>query len=224
MSKKADFELYAFWRTASTHRVRIALNFKGLTAQERLINLDKGEQRSPDFLAINPLGAIPALVEEGYAPLTQSLAILEFLDEKVPNPPLLPGDLHGRARVRSIAAMLATDTNPLLTPRIKKYLTSTGGFDEAAWRGWQVHWLTFNLEAIERRLATESQTGKFCHGDVPTIADICLVSVFAITQAFGIKIEAVPTIERIVKNCIALDPFARAHPLLQEGAPQQGNR
>jgi maleylacetoacetate isomerase len=120
MSKTADFELYAFWRTASTHRVRIALNFKGLTAQERIVNLDRGEQRSPAFLAINPLGAIPALIEEGHAPLTQSLAILEFLDEKVPTPPLLPGDLHGRARVRSIADMLATDINPLLTPRVKK--------------------------------------------------------------------------------------------------------
>jgi maleylacetoacetate isomerase len=219
MSNTADFELYAFWRTASTHRVRIALNFKGLTAQERFVNLDKGEQRSPAFLAINPLGAIPALIEEGHAPLTQSLAILEFLDEKVPTPPLLPGDLHGRARVRSIADMLATDINPLLTPRVKKYLTSTGGFDESAWRAWQVHWLTFNLEAVERRLATESQTGQFCHGDTPTIADICLVSIFAITQAFNIKIEGIPVIERIVKNCIALDEFARAHPLRQEGAP-----
>jgi maleylacetoacetate isomerase len=220
VSNNPDFELYAFWRTASTHRVRVALNFKGLTARERLVNLDKGEQRSPDFLAINPLGAIPALIEGGHGPLTQSIAILEFLEEKVPNPPLLPSDLHGRARVRSIAGMLVTDTNPLLTPRIKKYLTSTGGFDDTAWRTWQVHWLSFNLAAVEQRLAAESQTGKFCHGDTPTIADICLVSLFAITQAFDIKIENIPTIERIVKNCAALEEFARARPLLQEGAPR----
>ncbi|MGA7812915.1 maleylacetoacetate isomerase [Caballeronia sp.] len=217
MSKYADFVLYAFWRTASTHRVRIALNFKGLTAQERFVDLDKNEQRNPDFLAINSLGAVPALIEEGYPPLTQSLAILEFLDEKFPNPPLLPSDLHGRARVRSIAAMLATDVNPLLTPRIKKYLTSAGGFDETAWQEWQIHWLTFNLQAVERRLATESETGRFCHGDAPTIADICLVSLA--TKAFDIKIEGIPVIERIVKNCVALDEFARAHPFLQEGAP-----
>jgi maleylacetoacetate isomerase len=220
MSKKADFELYAYWRTASTHRVRIALNLKGLTAQERLVNLDKGEQRSPDFLAINPLGAIPALVEEGHPPLTQSLAILEFLDEKVPSPPLLPSDLHGRARVRSIAEMLATDLNPLLPPRIKKYLTSIGGFDENAWRAWQVHWLTLTLHAVEQRLATESQTGKFCHGDTPTIADICLVSMMAVTKAFTIQIDGIPLIESIVKSCMALDAFARAQPLLQEGAPR----
>jgi maleylacetoacetate isomerase len=219
MAKNADFELYAFWRTASTHRVRIALNFKGLTAQERFVNLDKGEQRSPDFLEINPLGAIPALVEAGHPPLTQSLAILEFLDEKVAEPPLLPNDLHGRARVRSIAAMLATDLNPLLTPRIKKYLTSSGGFDEAAWRAWQIRWLTFNLQALEQRLAAESQTGKFCHGDAPTIADICLVSIVAMTKAFNIQIEGIPIIDGIVKNCIALDAFTRAHPLLQEGLP-----
>lgn len=219
MSNNPAFELYAFWRTASTHRVRIALNFKGLTAQERFVNLDKGEQRSPDFLAMNPLGAIPALIEEGHPPLTQSLAILEFLDEKVPNPPLLPSDLHGRARVRSIAAMLATDTNPFLTTRVKKYLTSSGGFDETAWRAWQIHWLTFNLQAVEQRLATDAQTGKFCHGDTPTIADICLVSIVAGTKALDIRIEGIPTIESIVENCVALDAFARAHPLLQEGAP-----
>ncbi|GAB2913293.1 maleylacetoacetate isomerase [Paraburkholderia jirisanensis] len=219
MSKNTDFELYAFWRTASTHRVRVALNFKGLAARERFVNLEKGEHRSAAFLAINPLGAIPALIEEGHAPLTQSLAILEFLEEKVPQPPLLPADSYERARVRSIAAVLATDTNPLLTARTRQYLTTSGGFDEAAWRAWQVHWLTFNLKGLETRLATEPETGKFCHGDTPTIADICLVSIWTITQAFDIRIEGIPTIERIVKNCAALDEFARARPMLQEGAP-----
>jgi maleylacetoacetate isomerase len=219
MSKNADFELYAFWRTASTHRVRIALNFKGLVARERFVNLEKGDQNTPEFLAINPAGMIPALVDEGYPPLTQSLAILEFLEEKVPTPPLLPGDLHGRARVRSIAAMLATDTNPLLTRQVKNYLTSTGGFDEATWRAWMVHWLTVNLQTVERRLATESQTGKFCHGDAPTIADIYLVSIIFITRALNVEVKGIATIERIMERCNALDEFARAHPLLQEGAP-----
>src|ERR1700754_3801874 len=163
MSTKTDFELYAFWRTAATHRVRIALNFKGLAAQERFVDLDKGEHRSPEFLAINSAGAIPALVEDGHPPLTQSMAILEFIEEKAPNPPLLPSDLHGRARVRSISALLATDTNPLLPPRVKKYLTMHGGFDDAAWHAWQVHWLTSNLESLERRLVADPQTGQFCH-------------------------------------------------------------
>ncbi|HXP07168.1 MAG TPA: maleylacetoacetate isomerase [Acidobacteriaceae bacterium] len=219
MSKDAHLELYAFWRTASTHRVRIALNFKGLGARERFINLETGEQRTPGFLAVNPAGMIPALVDEGHPPLTQSLAILEFLEEKVPTPPLLPSDLHGRARVRSIASMLATDTNPLLTRQVKRYLTSTGGFDETAWQAWMIHWLTFNLETIEQRLAMESQTGKFCHGDTPTIADIYLVSIAFIAKAVNVEIKGIPTIERIIEQCAALDEFARAHPLLQEGAP-----
>lgn len=221
MSNKADFELYAFWRTAATHRVRIALNLKGLVAHERFVDLDKDEQRSPAFLAVNPAGAIPALVEDGLPPLTQSSAILEFLEEKVPSPPLLPGDLHGRARVRSIAGLLTTDINPMLTPRVKKYLTLNGGFDEAAWIAWQVHWLGTHLEALERRLATEPQTGEFCHGDLPTMADICLVSIVFRAQALKIGLEGFPTIERIVNTCAALDAFARAHPLLQEGAPSR---
>jgi maleylacetoacetate isomerase len=224
MHKKADFELFAFWRTASTYRVRVALNFKGLTASERIINLEKGEQRSPEFLAINALGAIPALIDEGHAPLTQSLAILEFLEEKQPNPPLLPSDLYGRARVRAIAGMLATDTHPLLVPRVKKYLVSTAGFDEAAWRAWQIHWLRVNLEAVESRLASEPEVGAFCHGDQPSIADICLASIFSIMQAFDIRVEGIPVIDRIIKNCYALDAFARADPYLQEGAPAKANR
>ena len=134
-----NFELFAFWRTSATYRVRVALNLKGITANERLINIDKGEQLSQEFLKINPLGAIPALEQAGQPPLTQSVAILEFLDEFQPEPPLLPKDLYGRARVRSIAAMLATDTHPLITGRVKKYLISTAKFDDAAWRAWQIH-------------------------------------------------------------------------------------
>jgi maleylacetoacetate isomerase len=192
---------------------------KGLLASERFVDLDKAEQTSPAFLAISPAGVIPALIEDGYPPLTQSMAILEFLEEKVADPPLLPSDLHGRARVRSISAMLVTDTNPLLPPRVKKYLTLHGGFDEAAWHAWQVQWLTSSLESLERRLASESQTGQFCHGDHPTMADICLVSLAFRAQALQIDLDSTPTIRDIVKNCAALDAFARAHPLLQEGAP-----
>ena len=219
MSGKADFELYAFWRTAATHRVRIALNLKGLVAKERFVDLEHSQQTSPEFLAISPSGVIPALIEDGHPPLTQSMAILEFLEEKVPHPPLLPADLHGRARVRSIAAMLATDTNPLLPPRVKKYLVTHGGFDEAAWSAWQVHWLASNLESLERRLATESQTGRFCHGDTPTMADICLVSLVFRAQAMQMNLDRMPTIKGIVEHCAAIEGFARAHPFLQEGAP-----
>jgi maleylacetoacetate isomerase/maleylpyruvate isomerase len=222
MSNQVPFELYAFWRTSATYRVRVALNLKGLKAHERIVNLDAGEQRDEAFLKINPLGAIPALVEAGQAPLTQSLAILEFLEEYQSSPPLLPQDLHARARVRSIAAMLAADTHPLITPRVKKYLAGAGGFDDAAWRAWQVHWFGTGLAALEQRLVSEAGTGKFCHGDEPTIADICLASIIAVLRVFKITIPDIPTIDRIMAACDAHPAFASAAPHLQAGAPARG--
>ncbi|MDB5818157.1 MAG: maleylacetoacetate isomerase [Rhizobacter sp.] len=215
-----SLELYAFWRTSATYRVRVALALKGMTAHERIVDLDAGEQRSDAFLAVNPLGAIPALVEAGHPPITQSLAILEFIDEMTPRPPLLPSDLHGRARVRSIAGMLATDTHPLITPRVKKYLQGTGGFDDTAWRAWQTQWFGAGLSAVEKRLTTESQTGAFCHGDSVTMADICLLSISAVMKVFKISVPNIPTIDRIVARCEAIDAFAKADPMKQVGAPK----
>ena len=213
------FELYAFWRTSATYRVRVALNLKGLAAHERIVNLDAGEQRGEAFLKVNPMGAIPALVDAGHAPITQSLAILEFLDEFQPAPPLLPTDLHGRARVRSIANMLAADTHPLITPRVRKYLTANAAFDDAAWRAWQTQWFTTGLTAVEHRLADEPQTGVYCHGDVPTMADIVLASITAVMRVFKISVAGTPTVDRIVAACEALDAFAKAAPSRQVGAP-----
>ena len=214
-----QFDLYAYWRTSAGYRVRVALNIKGLKANEINVNIDAGEQRSEAFLKINPLGAIPALIEGSKTPLTQSLAILEFLDELKPDPPLLPADFHGRARVRSIALMLAADTHPLITPRVKKYLMGSGGFDDAAWRAWQIHWFTTGLLAVEQRLAKEMETGKFCHGDQITTADICLASILAVMAVFKIKVADTPTIDAIVARCEALDAFAKADPSRQAGAP-----
>lgn len=219
MTQQPEFELFAFWRTSATYRVRVALNLKGLVAHETVVNLDGGEQRSEAFLKINPLGAIPALVEKGHAPLTQSLAILEFIEELQASPPILPQGLHARARVRSLAAMLAADTHPLITPRVKKYLAGTNHFDDAAWRAWQIQWFTTGLQAFEHRLATEKETGLFCHGDTPTIADICLASLIAVTRIFKIEVADTPTIDRIMDNCDAHDAFAKAAPMRQVGAP-----
>ena len=223
MTAPTPFELFAFWRTSATYRVRVALNLKGLTAHERIVNLDAGEQRSEAFLKVNPMGAIPALRVAGHEPpmppITQSLAILEFLDEFQPAPPLLPADLHGRARVRSIAGMLVADTHPLITPRVKKYLTSSAGFDDTAWRAWQVQWFTTGLAAVEQRLAGEAATGVFCHGDQPTMADICLASITAVMRVFKVAVPDIPTIDRIVATCDALEAFAKAAPSRQEGAP-----
>jgi len=215
----APLELFAYWRTSATFRVRVALNLKGLAATERFIDVDAGEHRSEAYLEINPLGAVPALVEAGHPPLTQSLAILEFLEELKPEPALLPKDLHGRARVRSLAGMLASDTHPLATPRVRKYLSTTAGFDDAAVRAWMRHWFSTGLAAFEQRLVAEKATGRFCHGDAPTLADIILASVIAVTRLFELNFDDLPTVDRIMAECDALEAFARAAPLLQQGAP-----
>lgn len=215
----APFQLYSFWRSSATYRVRVALALKGLSAQETNIDIDKNEQHDADFLAISPLGAIPVLVQEGHAPITQSTAILEFLDEFQPSPPLLPGDLYGRARVRSIASMCAADVHPLMVPRIKKYLQVTGGFDDPGWRAWQTNWFNVGLKAVEARLAGEGETGMFCHGDTPTTADICLASIIAVKRVFKIEVADIPVIERIMATCDAHPAFAGAAPKRQFGAP-----
>ena len=224
MTDPARFELYSFWRTSATYRVRVAFNLKGVQPHEHNVNIDAGEQRSEAFLKLNPMGAIPALVDRGAgqsaATLTQSLAILEFLDETYATPPLLPADAHGRARVRSLAALLAADTHPLITPRVKKYLTTAGKFDDAAWRAWQIHWFSTGLLAFEQRLSSEPQTGTFCHGDTPTLADICLASIIVVMRVFKIDVAGIPTVLRIMAACEKLDAFAKADPSRQVGAPQ----
>jgi maleylacetoacetate isomerase/maleylpyruvate isomerase len=219
MTTPARFELTAFWRSSATFRVRVALNLKGLTAHEHIVDLDAGEQRSEAALKLNPMGAIPALLQPGQLPITQSLAILEYLDDIQPQPRLLPADAPGRARVRSIAAMLAADTHPLVTPRIRKYLTTAGGFDDAAWRAWQIQWFGTGIKAVEQRLVSEPGTGTFCHGDTPTTADICLASVVAVMRVFKITVPDTPTVDRIISACDAHEAFAKAAPSRQVGAP-----
>jgi maleylacetoacetate isomerase len=220
MADQPGYELFAFWRSSATYRVRVALHLKGISVQERYIDLDAGDQRGADFLKINPLGALPALVAPGQPPMTQSLAILEYLDEITPHPPLLPADPLGRARVRSIAGGLAADTHPLIVPRVRRYLTTTGGFDDAAWRGWQIQWFTTGLQALETRLAAESDTGQYCHGDSVTIADILLMSIVVVMRVFKISIADIPTIDRIVALCETHEAFAKADPFKQDGAPK----
>ena len=224
MTETSRFELFSYWRTSATYRVRVAFNLKGVRAQEHNVDMDAGENRSEAFLAINPMGAIPALIDHGpgqsSTPLTQSQAILEFLEETYPTPALLPADAHGRARVRSLAAMLAADTHPLVTPRVKKYLVSTGKFDDAAWRAWQLHWFRTGMQALEQRLANDSETGVFCHGDTPTIADICLASIVVVMRIFKYEVADIPTVNRIMAACEQIDAFAKAAPGRQVGAPQ----
>jgi maleylacetoacetate isomerase/maleylpyruvate isomerase len=215
--------MFAYWRTSATYRARVALNLKGLKADERFVNLDTGEQRSEAFLKINPLGAIPALIDREAGmpvpPITQSLAILEFLEEIQPSPPILPADPHGRARVRSLASMLVADTHPLIVPRVIKYLTETSGFDAAAIRAWRTQWLTTGLQAFEQRLQSEAETGTFCHGEQITIADICLASLKIVLPLFKIEVAATPVSDRIFAACEKHDAFVQAAPGRQAGAP-----
>ncbi len=217
------FELYSYWRTAATYRVRVALGLKGLSWDEHNVNLDAGEQRGEAFLRINPLGAIPALIDrEGAsrAPITQSLAILEYLEEVAPTPALLPGDAVGRARVRSIAQMLAADTHPMITGRVKKYLVGNAAFNDDMFRAWQTNWLTTGLQAVEKRLASETETGRYCHGDTVSHADICLASLLAVAPIFKIDIPDIPSIQRIMGPIMSQDAFVKAEPMRQAGAPK----
>jgi len=212
-------ELYAYWRSQAGYRVRVALNLKGIAFHETSIDLDKGEQDTEAFRAINPQRALPALVVDGQASITQSLAILEYLEECCPEPRLLPPDPLGRARVRSLALLAAADTHPLIVPRVKGYLTEREGFDAGRWRAWLTHWLSTGLRIFETRLARDPETGEFCHGDSVTLADICLAGVAATAQVFKVETGDLPTVKRILDRCFAMDAFARADMLKQPGAP-----
>jgi maleylacetoacetate isomerase len=214
--------LYGYWRSMASYRVRVALALKGVAVREIAIDLDAGEQLSPAFLKLNPEGAVPALIEPDEPPLTQSMAILEYLDERFPEPPLLPRDLRGRARVRSLAILIAGDTHPLIVPRVRSYLMTQAGLDAVAWRAWVAHWMTRGVSAMETRLAADPATGAFCHGDAVTIADICLASLVAVGRVFGFELIAYPTVARIIARCEAIEAFERASPTRQVGAPVQG--
>jgi maleylacetoacetate isomerase len=222
MTDHARFELFAFWRTSATYRVRVALTLKGLVADERFVNIDAGEHRSPAFLEVNPLGGLPALIDRetpGAGAITQSLAILEFLEDVHPDVKLLPDTPHGRARVRSLASMMVADTHPLIVPRVAKYLTETAHLDADALKAWRTHWFTTGLQAFEQRLATEAATGAFCHGNSITIADICLASIKVVMPIFKIEVPNTPIVDRIFAACEAHEAFAKAAPFRQFGAP-----
>jgi maleylacetoacetate isomerase len=213
-------KLFSFWRSLATYRVRIALNLKKLVPDEIIdINLMKGQQREAAYRAVNPMMALPALIDGGGPVLFESLAIIEYLDEIHPNPPLLPPDPRGRARVRGLAQIVACDSHPLLVPRVREYLEHELRLDEPTRMKWCRHWITEALTAIEAHLESERQTGRYCHGDAVTIADICVASQAAGARFFQVDVSPYPTVNRIVDACQAIDAFARAHPLKQPGAP-----
>ena len=212
-------DIYGYWRSAASYRVRAALALKGLSAHEIPVNLDAGEQNEAAYRAVNPQGGLPSLVEDGLPPLTQSLAILEYLEERYPEPALLPRDLRGRARVRSLAAGIAADSHPLIVPRVRRYLQEQEGFDAARWKAWQTQWFGEGLRVLEARVAGDPATGAFCHGDTPGFADLCLMSCLMGVRVFKLEVGPMPTLDRIAASCRALDAFQRAEPERQLGAP-----
>jgi maleylacetoacetate isomerase len=212
-------KLYTYWRSLATFRVRIALNLKGLAYESVSIDLDAGEQCAADFRAVNPQMAIPALVEDDGNVLFQSMAIMEYLDEIRPEPPLLPPDPRGRARVRALSLITVADSHPLIVPRVRNHLGSTFNLDDAGKITWVRHWFAAGLDAYETHLARDKATGTYCHGDRVTMADLCLVSHAAGYRVFKGTLDKHPTVARIVTKCLEDDRFARAQPLRQPGAP-----
>jgi maleylacetoacetate isomerase len=213
-------KLYGFWRSLATYRVRVALAFKGIEAEQISIDLLQGKQHAAEYKAINPQSVVPALVVDGAAPLFQSMAILEYLEETHPKPALLPQDARGRARVRGLAQIVVSDGHPLVVPRIRGYLEKEMHQDEPARNKWLAHWTRKALEALEEHIAKEPETGKFCHGDSPTIADICLASQVFGAKFFNVETAGVPTVMRVFGECMKIGAFDRSQPAKQPDAPQ----
>lgn len=217
-------KFYSFWRSLASFRVRIALNIKGIVPDEVLdIDLLKGEQRQVAFRAINPQMLIPAIVDGDGPVLFQSLAIMEYLEETHPRPRLLPADPRGRARVRALSGIVASDSHPLIVPRIRNFMDHELKLDEPARMTWIRHWVNEGLAALEGHLARDEETATYCHGAAASMADLCLVSHVVGAGFFQVDTASYPTVKRIADTCLALDAFARAHPLKQPGAPAAGH-
>ncbi|MBI1779692.1 MAG: maleylacetoacetate isomerase [Proteobacteria bacterium] len=210
-------KLYGYFRSSAAFRVRIALGLKNLDYENVFIHLRKGDQSTPSFLGHNPQGLVPALAD-GAALLTQSLAIIEYLDETRPHPPLMPSTPVERARVRALAQVVACDIHPIDNLRVLTYLTGDLGVSEANLQRWYNHWIQIGFQAMESMLAGHPSTGRFCHGDTPGLADICLVPQAFNARRFQLDMSGFPTIRRIVEAAMALAPFDQAQPSKQPDA------
>ncbi|WP_050460639.1 maleylacetoacetate isomerase [Herbaspirillum autotrophicum] len=216
--------LYGYFRSSASYRVRIALNLKQLDYETVSIHLNRhgGQQFSADFLALNPAALVPVLFDQPAADagagLTQSLAIIEYLDDIYPQSPLLPANPQDRAWVRSIALAISCDIHPLNNLRVLQYLVKELKLDEDQKNAWYRHWCGLGLAALEKQLSTDARVGKYCFGDTPTLADCCLVPQIFNAQRFNCDLTGVPTLMRIVENCQLLDAFSAAMPARQPDA------
>jgi maleylacetoacetate isomerase len=209
-------KLFGYWRSSATYRVRIALELKGLDFDYEPVNLLKGEQRSASFLKRNPQGLVPAFETEEGAILTQSAAIIEYLEERYPETPLLPADSGGRARARAIAATIACEAQPYMNLRTVTYLKKDLELDEAAVKAWLDHWAGGALASIDALIA--GNKGPFCVGERPTIAEAFLVPQMFSALRFGVDVSALPRLIEIHDRCNAMEAFQRAHPKNQPDA------
>lgn len=216
--RNAEYALHGYFRSSTSFRTRIALNLKDLPYDQVTYDLRSGEQRSEGYLQRNPQGAVPTLQLPDGSHLGQSLAIIEWLDETHPEPPLLPADPLERARVRTLSYAVALDIHPLNNLRVLKRLRSQFDADDEAVAEWFRHWVSLEFAALERRLANEPETGRFCHGDRVTMADLCLVAQSVNNRRFNVDETPYPTIRRIVETCLEREEFERALPANQPDA------
>ncbi len=211
-------KLIGYFRSSAAFRVRIALELKGLNVEQAFRHLRKGEQGAPDYVAINPQKLVPAFVLDSGEIITQSMAILEYLEETHPSPPLLPGDPVGRARVRSLALIPTADIHPIQNLRVMAYLREKYEQSEEGAFAWSRHWIETGFEAYEASVAKDPRTGAYSHGDRPTMADLCLVPQVFNAARFKVDMARYPTIQRIFDTCMKHPAFAAAQPSRQPDA------
>ena len=214
-----DRILHTYFRSSAAYRVRIALNLKGLETEQVFVHLTRhgGEQFVDTFRAINPQSLVPVL-RDGEVQVSQSLAIIEYLEEVYPQTPLLPALAADRAFVRQLSLGIACDIHPLNNLRVLKYLTGAMGVSEDNKAQWIAHWISVGLQAFEAQLQRRTHAGRFCHGDTPTMADCCLVPQVFSAQRFGVDLSDCPLVNEIYERCEQLAPFAAAHPSRQPDA------
>jgi maleylacetoacetate isomerase len=213
-------KLFSYWRSLAAFRVRIALNLKGQPFDVVSTDLIKGEQFDPEYLKINPQGVVPALITDDGNTLTQSMAILEYLDETYSEPALMPADTMARARVRSLCMILVADMHPLVVPRIRKYITQDMGHSEEELGAWIGNWTKKGLEAVESHLSQGGHSGKYCEGDQVTLADLCLVPQVGAAMLFKIPLDDFPNCVRVFKACMESPAFFDARPQAQPDFPE----
>ncbi|NLG77007.1 MAG: maleylacetoacetate isomerase [Xanthomonadaceae bacterium] len=211
-------KLYTLFRSSAAYRVRIALNLKKLPYESIPKALAKGEHRTPEYLAVNPQGLVPAIETDDGLVLSQSLAIIEYLNELYPQPPLLPNSALERARVRSIALAIACDIHPLNNLRVLNYLRDRLGQDEADVNAWYRHWIVEGFTGLETELSRHSTARRFCHADALSIADVCLVPQVFNARRFKVDLTPFPTIAAISAHLEAMPEFAAARPEVQPDA------